>query len=250
MSTPTTEPVLDRRAADYLDEVRSHLADLPADERDDLLEDLEAHVHEVAAATDAPLSDALGPPAAFAAELRASAGLGSRPVTDDRGWVARRLDRVAGRAEAVRRHPWTRAVVTFLPELRPAWWVARGWLLVYLAGVATGGDGGWFPLPELLGNAFLGLVATVPAVVWSVRLGRSQVARSWRRTLNALAVLGALLAWDQLDVGDPVPSPDTIYVIEQPVLPEPRTTPTTAAPAAPTTTTTTPAPPPTTVPGS
>jgi hypothetical protein len=73
MSTPTTEPVLERRAADYL---------------------------------------------------------ASRAVTDDRGWVARRLDRFAGRAEAVRRHPWTRAVVTFLPELRPAWWVARGWLLV------------------------------------------------------------------------------------------------------------------------
>jgi hypothetical protein len=189
MSTPTTEPVLERRAADYLDEVRSHLADLPADERDDLLEDLEAHVHEVAAATDRPLDDALGPPAAFAAELR------------------------------------------------PAWWVARGWLLVYLAGMATGGDGGWFPLPELLGNAFLGLMATVPAVVRSVRLGRSRVARGWRRTLNALAVLGALLAWDQLDLGDPVLSPDTIYVIEQPVLPEPRTTPTTAVPAAPTTTT-------------
>jgi hypothetical protein len=76
------------------------------------------------------------------------------------------------------------------------------------------------------------------------------VARGWRRTLNALAVLGALLAWDQLDVGDPVLSPDTIYVIEQPVLPEPRTTPTTAVPAAPTTTTTTPPAPPTTVPGS
>jgi HAAS len=84
MSTPTTEPLLERRAADYLDEVRSHLADLPTDERDDLLEDLEAHVHEVTAATDGPLDDALGPPAAFAAELRASAGLASAAVTDDR----------------------------------------------------------------------------------------------------------------------------------------------------------------------
>ena len=35
------------RAEGYLDEVRRHLADLGDDERDDLLDDLTAHVHQV-----------------------------------------------------------------------------------------------------------------------------------------------------------------------------------------------------------
>ena len=71
----TTDATRDLRAAAYLDEVRRHLADLPADERDDVVDDLDAHVHEVAAGTDRPLDEVLGPPAAFADELLASAGL-------------------------------------------------------------------------------------------------------------------------------------------------------------------------------
>jgi len=210
MSTPTTtEPVLDQRAADYLDEVRNHLADLPADERDDLLEDLESHVHEVATNTDGPLDDVLGTPATFAAELRASAGLaptaGRRPAT---------LDRLRGRTDALRRHPWTRAVVAFLPELRPAWWVARGWLLVWLAAQATGGDASSFPLPELWGNAFVGLVATVPLVGWSVRLGRNPAPPRWRWAVNAGAVLGALLMLDAAGDSD---APARYITVDSPV---------------------------------
>jgi hypothetical protein len=186
-TTTTTDPTLDQRATDYLDAVRSHLADLPADERDDLLDDLEAHVHQVAATTEGPLDDALGPPATFAAELRASAGLA--PAA--RG--SARLDRWRRRGDALQDHPWTRATVAFLPELRPAWWVARGWLLVWLAAEATGGDHSAFPLPELFGNAFVGLVATVPVVAWSVRLGRNPSPPRWRWVVNACAVLGALL---------------------------------------------------------
>lgn len=191
MSTPTTEPVLDPRASHYLDEVRSHLADLPADERDDLLEDLESHVHEVAAATDGPLDAVLGSPAGFAAELRASAGLAATA-----GGAPGVVARLRLRTDTLRRHPWTRAVVAFLPELRPAWWVARGWLLVWLLAEATGGDASWFPLPEVWGNAFLGLVATVPVVGWSVRWGRNPSPPRWFWVINACAVLGALFMLD------------------------------------------------------
>jgi hypothetical protein len=191
MSTSTTEPTHDRRAADYLDAVRSHLADLPTEERDDLLEDLEAHVHEVAAATEGPLEDALGPPAAFAAELRASAGLAP---TVARAPAA--LDRLRRRTDAIHRHPWTRAAIGFLPELRPAWWVARGWLLVWLVAEATGSDESSFPFPELFNNEVLGLAAAVLAVVWSVRLGRSPAPPRWRWAVNAAAVVGALLFLD------------------------------------------------------
>lgn len=150
----TTGPTLDRRAADYLDTVRHHLADLSPDERDDLLDDLESHVHEVAAAADGPLDDALGPPASFAAELRASAGLA--PASGRPGTT---LERVRRRTDALRSHRWTQAVVAFLPEPRPAWWAARGWLLVWPAAEATGGDSRTLPLPELWDNGFVGLVA-------------------------------------------------------------------------------------------
>ena len=213
MSTTTTDPTLDQRATDYLDAVRSRLADLPADERDDLLDDLEAHVHQVAATTEGPLDDALGPPSTFAAELRASAGLA--PAA--RG--SARLDRWRRRGDALQDHPWARATVAFLPELRPAWWVARGWLLVWLAAEATGGDHSAFPLPELFGNAFVGLVATVPVVAWSVRLGRNPSPPRWRWVVNACAVLGVLLVLEGAGHDDAVryvgvESPSTTFGYE------------------------------------
>ena len=57
----------------YLKEVAPHLAALPPDERADLLEDLALHLQEVAAEPGPPLEERLGPPAAYAAELLATA---------------------------------------------------------------------------------------------------------------------------------------------------------------------------------
>ena len=68
-----TQAALDR----YLAGVREALADLPEDVRDELLEDLPAHFAEVLAEHDGSLDDRLGPPAAYAADLRAAAGLGA-----------------------------------------------------------------------------------------------------------------------------------------------------------------------------
>ncbi len=62
---------------DYLAAVSRELADLPAAERDDLLEDLDSHLHEVIAEGEGSLEQRLGPPEQYAAELRASAGLTS-----------------------------------------------------------------------------------------------------------------------------------------------------------------------------
>lgn len=59
----------------YLDQVRALLVDLPAEEREELLDDLAAHLHEVRAESDEPLEQALGTPAAFAAELLASSAM-------------------------------------------------------------------------------------------------------------------------------------------------------------------------------
>ena len=56
----------------------AQLADLPDDDRADLLDELAAHVDELVAEGDTPLTDRLGTPAEYAAELRASAGLPPR----------------------------------------------------------------------------------------------------------------------------------------------------------------------------
>jgi hypothetical protein len=69
--------------ADYLARVRAALADLPPRTRDELLEDLPDHLAEIAAEGDEPLESRLGPPQAYAAELRAAANLDTagRPAT-------------------------------------------------------------------------------------------------------------------------------------------------------------------------
>ncbi len=67
--------------AKYLAHVRAELADLPAAEVEEIVEDIEAHLNEVAAelgedVTVAALTARLGPPGQYASELRAAAGFG------------------------------------------------------------------------------------------------------------------------------------------------------------------------------
>ena len=64
--------------AAYLRRVRERLDDLPAEEREDLLADVEPSVLESAGDSDAPVELRLGPPERFADELRAAAGLPPR----------------------------------------------------------------------------------------------------------------------------------------------------------------------------
>jgi uncharacterized membrane protein len=58
--------------------VRAALADLSPDEREELLEDLEDHLAEVAAEPGASLTDRLGDPQQYASELRAAYGARAR----------------------------------------------------------------------------------------------------------------------------------------------------------------------------
>jgi hypothetical protein len=86
------------------------------------------------------------PPARFAAELVASAGL-EGPTAGGR--VDRRA-RWQARGRRARDHGWTRAVAAYLPELRPAWWVLRAYLIVLgLAALISDGaeDLSAFPAP-------------------------------------------------------------------------------------------------------
>ena len=74
--------------ARYAAAVRAAVADLGDDERAQLLDDLEAHLHEVAAESGTPLTARLGPPEAYAAELRAA--YGAPPPRPGGGPVRRR----------------------------------------------------------------------------------------------------------------------------------------------------------------
>ncbi|GLW94554.1 DUF1700 domain-containing protein [Actinokineospora globicatena] len=78
--------------ADYLDRVRRALADLPADEVTEVMEDVEPHVTEVfAEAGDADeVTRRLGTPEAYAAELRAAGGYPPpEPAPGRARWAAR-----------------------------------------------------------------------------------------------------------------------------------------------------------------
>jgi hypothetical protein len=194
----TVDNAVDHQVARYAAAVRGAFADLPGPRRELLLEDLEDHLLEVAAEAGGPLTERLGQPEAYAAELRASAGLApvAAGAARPRGagpwlretWGAVQLRRLWGTAST---HPAGRAVLEFLPELRPAWWVLRGYLAVQALSVAVSylaADLGGlsFPVPQLSGSRVLGLLATAAAVAGSVALGRRGPTR------RGLVVLGNL----------------------------------------------------------
>ena len=175
--------------------VRAELADLPEDDAAELLEDVEQHLAEADAEGRLP---ELGSPAAYAAELRAAAGLPPRgggdawaPLRTARRWVAR--------LTATRAYTEVRA---FAPELRPGWWVARGYLAVVALAFWTHHSlREVVPIPHVSGNVLLGVGATVAAVVASVAWGRrrasyGRVPRALTIAANALTVVVALAVLD------------------------------------------------------
>src|SRR5207302_519663 len=119
--------------AAYAAAVRAALADLPPAEAQALLEDLDDHLAEVAAESTEPLAQRLGPPQAYAAELRSA--YRTTGLDDDRRRtpVARQLRHLRERITGSSSY---REVRAFLPELRPAWWVLRAYLAVLVAAVS------------------------------------------------------------------------------------------------------------------
>jgi hypothetical protein len=171
----------------YLNAVEAELSDLDADDRLELLTDVEEHLSEVAAEHEGPLEERLGGPAAYAAELRSSAGLPLRTVTapGERAWRS-----LVQRVMADRRFRSARALLT---EVEPGWWVLRGYIVVALVGDMSRPD---FPFPRINGNQFLGLLGIAGAVWASLALGRlgrrSRVAAVASVAASALIALATL----------------------------------------------------------
>ena len=213
MTTPTqgNAGVLDGEAATYASAVRDALADLPPTEREEVCEDLDGYLADVMEelGEDAPagaLLARLGPPEAYAAELRAAAGYPSATDTDALARprppgllaLARLRARAAGSAVVgwVEGLPGGVALVTLLRELRPAWWVARAWIIVLALDWVFGG-GPRAPFPSAFGAGQLGgFLLVVLAIAGSVWLGRrasrSRPVRLWSLPVNVLAVLALL----------------------------------------------------------
>ncbi|MGY1843919.1 HAAS signaling domain-containing protein [Modestobacter sp. SYSU DS0875] len=196
-----------RQAQNYLVAVECELSDLPPEERGDLLEDLEQHLASlVEEDDDRPLDVRLGSPVAYAAELRAAAGLpprgGAQPPPDRiaelRRWLAR--------AQA---HPLAGEVRRLLLELRPAWWVLRGYLLIAVP-CALAGD--WdFPFPAPLGSEALGVLLVPAAIAGSVRLGRRELPTRLRVPVVAGGALLAVVAFAAVVDASPGSSVDYGY---------------------------------------
>lgn len=198
--------------AGYAAEVRAQFADLSDAESAELLEDLEDHLSEVAAEDAGTLRERLGAPAAYARELRQAAGLpepgeGSGSGGPAGGAKARRTLRFRARskvrgavAEAerqIRVNPAGAAVLDFLPSLRPAWWVLRGWVVARVLQVMTTDVDPWHDfslIPRVGYSTLIGALMLVAAIVGSVYVGRRTFSGGWRGRL-VTASQGALVVF-------------------------------------------------------
>lgn len=149
--------------ADYLDRVASGLADLPEEDREEVIQDLRAHLAEL---DHANIRNTLGTPEEFVAEFRASAGLDEEPGKPSRFSVAplrRKLDYAGQRLAELTR--WS--------TVRPVWILTRGWLLVSTFAVLAGGTAfRRFPIPVIENSSMVGLALVLLATWVSLWLDR------------------------------------------------------------------------------
>ncbi|WP_456695378.1 hypothetical protein [Aeromicrobium sp. P5_D10] len=167
--------------------VRDALADLPADEVDDLTDGLEADLAESLAED---LRRTLPDPVAYAAELRLAAGLPVRETTTRSGVLASLVDVLRdariGAVQALHSTPAAMAVVDFLAALRPGWWIFRAWLATWLSAAFFGMERGyWFE-----GAFWLVLLLFV---IVSVQWGRGRLAFPGMRAVTVIGNLAAVV---------------------------------------------------------
>lgn len=168
----------------YAAQVRAALADLPAEEIEELTGGLEADLAESwADSGGVPLID----PVTYAAELRQAAGL---PIGQRRpGAWSRTITKWGNRwtawVSAFRNVPGGAVIVDYVVALRPAWWFLRAWLAYQvLIGYTVVGR------PELIPGGPVKLLALLALVAGSVWLGMQKL----NGFFKGLVILGNIFA--------------------------------------------------------
>ena len=149
--------------ARYLEQVRTHLSDLPEEEREEIVQDLEAHLAEL---DDGRIEAELGDPEAFAAEFRRSAGL-DQPKRQPR-WdlIPRTWSRLAEHGNRL-------GQLVHWQSIRPVWIWTRGWLVVCAwAQLDAGQIFQRFPIPAVGFSSLTGLILVALATALSIWLDR------------------------------------------------------------------------------
>jgi hypothetical protein len=200
--------------AEYLERVASGLADLAVDDREEVLQDLKAHLAEL---DEKEVEAALGSPDEFVAEFRASAGL-DEVVRKVRRWS---LTRVRTRLEEASRRL---AEVTRWQTWRPLWIWTRGWLLLSTIAVFSGGTAfERFPVPTVGHSTIIGLGSLFLATSFSVWLDQRkapvrQVGSFLYSSVVVLLLLGSFLS--ARDVGQTYPLDEGAFYTDQLIGPE------------------------------
>jgi len=193
MTTVSSATSRSREAQAYLDGVGASLADLPVDDRADLLDELATHLDELATEGDAPLVSRLGSPQDYAAELRASAGL---PPARSRGrGRSELLAGLRGDVERARKNALVAATLDFLTVLRPVWWVLRAWIVVVVLARLSRPQRAedWSSDLILVPAGMVSFWLLLAAVVASVQIGR-RGAHLGRRAGAIVAVINLFAA--------------------------------------------------------
>lgn len=186
-------------AAEYVRECEEHLRDLPPDVAAQLRQDVVEIVTEVCAELDGSPRELIGPPLRFVAELRAAAGhplptsgvpTAAAGASHQSLWSALR---------ALPEHRAVRWVRALWPDLAPAWWVARGYLVAVAAGQLTGSSRprwllGLLPYWPVLQSRLVGLLTIAACVYASVEAARRPLPRRRQVLRMGASVVAALTA--------------------------------------------------------
>ncbi len=209
MTTTTTLEI-----EQYYEQVRAALSGMPAEVRDDLLEDLPDHFAEVLAEGEGSLRDRLGEPEAYAAELRAAAGVEVSATPTPRRlhaaaeWLANALHRFDLRAGRLVGYP---RLVDLLRAMRPGWWVLRGWIVAqFISGARDHSNWHGF-VPSIGGSSLIGLLCALALIAASVWLGqRSLRFAEWPRRLM-VAASAVIAIWAVFVLADNIGGPSYSY---------------------------------------
>ncbi|MEU1973199.1 hypothetical protein ABZ477_16205 [Microbacterium sp. NPDC019599] len=175
----------DGRIAAFAASVRSHLADLPADDVEDLIEGLEADLAEQAA--DSGEAFEIPDAAAYADELRSAAGLPERSAVVRKATLGERFAvRRAAASRSIRANPLGAWLLDLALVLRPVWWILRGWMVYFFFTFWAGA--GIVPPTILHWALLLGLVLV------SIQWGRDRwMPLSWLGVVRTVVSVGAVI---------------------------------------------------------